>query len=499
LEQTAAGLGLLAADDLDGLDVGEGAPATTGACCLPSGGCSDSTPAACFGIGSFAGVGTVCAATTCPSAPGACCSSSGTCSSVSDQQCLGSDGVFLGAGIPCNESSCPFAENDDCANAYDIPYDRPAYYEPPADNTYAFSDDTDPQYTCADHEVFFPPYGSGTIWYSYDVPDVDGPHRSLYLDTDQTAPYYPFGGGAGDTRIAIYYSPTGDCSNLQEVACGDNSPGPYTSANYYAAVGYNDPAPGRYYVQVSTVGDANRGVIRLAVTDSFAAGVPSLGAWGSITLVTLLVFSSGYLLRRRTWTAAALVVLCAGGLFFTTGAIWSERPAPPASVRSLGAWPGESRLARSPEHPTLVMFADPDCPCTRAGLKELRELMSRLAGKARGYVLVERGAKDAEEPSLTDNWIAASSIPGVKALPDLGAREAERFGATISGQVMLFDPFGQRLFTGGIAPARGQKGENPMARALADAIEAAVAGRTEIARVQMPNGVRGCALGSSRK
>jgi hypothetical protein len=36
----------------------------------------------------------------------------------------------------------------------------------------------------------------------------------------------------------------------------------------------------------------------------------------------------------------------------------------------------------------------------------------------------------------------------------------EKFGAVTSGQVILFDGAGQRLFAGGITSARGHAGEN---------------------------------------
>jgi len=306
LEMAAATLGLLAGDDLDALDIR--GTATTGACCVPGSGCSNLTAAACTTAGgTFSGLGTVCSATSCPVA-GACCNPNGSCSQTNDQACLASvpPGVFQGAGVACGSVTCPFTPNDECANAYAIPYTRPDYYEPPAayeNNTYAYTSDTDPPYSCHDHDVFFPVYGSGTIWYSYDVPP--GGHCSLYLDTYQTAPNYPYAGGAGDTRLAIYYAPNGDCSVLQEVACGDNAPGEYSPNTYYAAVGYDppSPAPGRYYVQLSTVGDANRGTVRLAVKNTppvATAPIPTLDNWGIALLVLLFMVSMWIMIRRRS-------------------------------------------------------------------------------------------------------------------------------------------------------------------------------------------------------
>ncbi len=134
---------------------------------------------------------------------------------------------------------------------------------------------SDPPYTCHDHQVFFPPYGSGTIWYSYDVPPQPTT-QSIGLYTAATYDDYALGGYAGDTRIALYYAPNYPndpygCDGLEEVACGDNHYEEYSEEDQgYGAYGYleyYDPAPGRYYVQLSTVGDANRGQIRLRVAE----------------------------------------------------------------------------------------------------------------------------------------------------------------------------------------------------------------------------------------
>jgi hypothetical protein len=501
LEITAASLGLLATDELDALDI-KGTAATIGACCQSSGTCSNVTASTCTALsGTFGGLGTVCAATHCPSAPGACCSPTGSCSQLSDTACIASGGTFRGAGVSCASANCPSTPNDECSNAYAIPYDRPSYYEPPTqyeDNTYAYTSPTDPPYSCADHGVFFPAYGSGTIWYYYDVPvgpAMPAPtRRGIALDTYQTASTYPYGGGAGDTRLSIYYSSSGNCSTLQEVACGDNNNGPYTSSGWYAAARYDNPAPGRYYVQLSTVGDANRGVIRLAVTDP-APNVPTIGAWAIIVLATLLMASMLILLRRRSKISIAIVVLWVAGIVLAMGAMSgcgsSLRTELPPPIES---WPTASRLVLDRESPTLIMFAHPRCECTKASLTELRGLMSRVAGKIHGYVLFAQPKGERAETLRTDNWIAAESIRGVTTLGDEAAREADLFGATTSGQVMLYDEGGRLLFSGGIAPLRGQLGDSPMLRGLLAAIESTSVREPMVARVQMPSAVFGCAL-----
>jgi hypothetical protein len=57
-------------------------------------------------------------------------------------------------------------------------------------------------------------------------------------------------------------------------------------------------------------------------------------------------------------------------------------------------------------------------------------------------------------------WQTAASIPGVEVAADQGGAMAARFGATTSGQAVLFSPAGDQLFSGGITGARGHQGEN---------------------------------------
>ena len=61
---------------------------------------------------------------------------------------------------------------------------------------------------------------------------------------------------------------------------------------------------------------------------------------------------------------------------------------------------------------------------------------------------------------------AFESIPGVRAVDDVGGGEAAWFGATTSGHAILYGADGGRLFSGGITAARGHEGENDGAEAV---------------------------------
>src|SRR5439155_11622397 len=55
-------------------------------------------------------------------------------------------------------------------------------------------------------------------------------------------------------------------------------------------------------------------------------------------------------------------------------------------------WPAASSLGREPSRPTLVLVVHPRCPCTRASLTELAEIMTQCPGALAARVLFVRPA-----------------------------------------------------------------------------------------------------------
>jgi hypothetical protein len=123
------------------------------------------------------------------------------------------------------------------------------------------------------------------------------------------------------------------------------------------------------------------------------------------------------------------------------------------------AWPS-TQIERAIDRPTLVMLAHPYCPCTAASIGELAQIMARLEGKLRAYVILVRpkGARGNWED--TDLRRSAEAIPGVTVVFDLDGVEASRFGAETSGHTELFGADGRLLFSGGITASRGHAGDN---------------------------------------
>jgi len=122
-------------------------------------------------------------------------------------------------------------------------------------------------------------------------------------------------------------------------------------------------------------------------------------------------------------------------------------------------WP-ESRIHRATDRMTLVMLAHPRCPCTRASIGELAQIMARTQGKVRAYVLFLKPSESGIDWEDTELWRKAAAIPGVTALADVNGAEARRFGVETSGHTLLFGSDGRLLFNGGVTQSRGHSGDN---------------------------------------
>lgn len=145
---------------------------------------------------------------------------------------------------------------------------------------------------------------------------------------------------------------------------------------------------------------------------------------------------------------------------FGFGVLWKHEYTPGAQAAAHARWPMESDLQPDPNLATMIVFAHPKCPCTRATISELELLMARCRGRVRTQVLFFRPSKFDPGWARTAVWRTADEIPGVTVREDVDGLEAQRFGAETSGQIMLYRPDGHLMFTGGITGGRGHAGEN---------------------------------------
>lgn len=160
-------------------------------------------------------------------------------------------------------------------------------------------------------------------------------------------------------------------------------------------------------------------------------------------------------LARAGVVASWLVMVGAGLGLLSAYAATPGRPAHPPE-----RWPSASTIARRPDLPTILVFAHPGCPCTRATLGEIDWLLARIVGQADVHVLLlESAGGDGAVPDTSLERMA-TAIPTVQVQRDSDGDEASRFGVATSGQVLLYDTGGRLRFAGGITGARGHAGDN---------------------------------------
>jgi hypothetical protein len=138
------------------------------------------------------------------------------------------------------------------------------------------------------------------------------------------------------------------------------------------------------------------------------------------------------------------------------------------------SWPAGSVLPRQTDKPTLLMLAHPHCPCTRASIGELAQVMAHAVGKVNAFVLFVKPPRTGADWNDTDLRRSAAAIPGVTVLTDENGTEAAKFGAETSGHTLVFDRGGKLVFSGGITASRGHAGGN----AGESAVLAALRGET---------------------
>ncbi|HXB60398.1 MAG TPA: hypothetical protein VNU95_12565 [Candidatus Acidoferrales bacterium] len=123
-------------------------------------------------------------------------------------------------------------------------------------------------------------------------------------------------------------------------------------------------------------------------------------------------------------------------------------------------WPSVTQVALDPGRDTLVMFVHPKCPCTRATVGELNRIMTQCGGHIVAHVFFLQPAGFSDDWVHSGLWSTAAAIPGVSVQADPKGLIGQKFGAETSGYVLLYNPAGQLLFSGGITGSRGHAGDN---------------------------------------
>ena len=147
----------------------------------------------------------------------------------------------------------------------------------------------------------------------------------------------------------------------------------------------------------------------------------------------------------------------------------SHATAPGASGHPRTNWPGDTVIPLDERRPTLLLFLHPLCPCSKASIDELKEILECCGDRVRPHaVVLQTTVLDSDCSRVIDRSLA--DVPGIDIRRDQGGELSRRFGVLTSGHVLLYGPEGGLIFSGGITPARGHSGDSLGRRSLLEAI-----------------------------
>lgn len=152
--------------------------------------------------------------------------------------------------------------------------------------------------------------------------------------------------------------------------------------------------------------------------------------------------------------AWALILACGfGGLVS-----YQMRAGAPAIAPDV--WPADVDLPFDSQRYNLVMFAHPKCPCSEASLEELKVVLTRRREEIKSTICFFAPEGVPEDWAQTGLVRAARDIPSLNVVVDRKGTITAKFGALTSGQILMFDGRGHRIFAGGITGSRGHAGDN---------------------------------------
>lgn len=118
----------------------------------------------------------------------------------------------------------------------------------------------------------------------------------------------------------------------------------------------------------------------------------------------------------------------------------------------------EASLVNSSMSPRAYLFLHPKCACSYASLTEFKNILPLMKGKALVKVFFTKPKGMSEETFKSDLWNEAQKIKGIQLMMDDGGEEHKKFGVTTSGEFILYNERGEKVFHGGLTPSRGHMG-----------------------------------------
>jgi hypothetical protein len=179
--------------------------------------------------------------------------------------------------------------------------------------------------------------------------------------------------------------------------------------------------------------------------------------------------AKGKSVRNAILVSAMLLWIFAVGAGIRVLLRYSNTPGRLAAPQ--GSLPHTPVVRRERQRATLVAFLHPHCPCSRATIGELALIMARCQGRLNAYVFFYAPRSEGSVWARTDLWRDASAIPGVISAEDQDGTESRRFGASTSGQALLYDSHDRLVFNGGITASRGHAGANDGRDAVVSLLE----------------------------
>lgn len=120
----------------------------------------------------------------------------------------------------------------------------------------------------------------------------------------------------------------------------------------------------------------------------------------------------------------------------------------PSVERLVGTVWNEDLLGTKGEGKTLVYFIHPNCPCTLASNFELQRVLQQNYPELNIVSVIRSENRSIESP-----------ING-RTIYDTNGEISSELGINTSGHVVLYDKNGLAIYSGGVTPSRGHRGNN---------------------------------------
>ena len=151
-------------------------------------------------------------------------------------------------------------------------------------------------------------------------------------------------------------------------------------------------------------------------------------------------------------------------------------------------WPHNSELKRDTDQWTVVIFAHPQCPCTRSTIAEFDRLRSKLTSAPTTHIVLYHPAGQDQEWTRGAIRTESSRIDGLNLFYDEAGAFTTRFGVQTSGHILAYAPNGALAYSGGLTLSRGHEGLSAGSVELLDLLN----GKSEIKLTEYP--VFGCSI-----